>query len=255
MPALAAAHPLPPPRIAEDTADARLRLLAGAGAADGLAASAALGTDPAGLPADLIASFRTWVAAQHPEDAGDCWITDRLEYRFGIGASTDAGEVVLRSPSYDGDRLDWYDLDVDTDPADSLATPTADVTATVANLLPTRVTFPGMPAERFWEFEDAAVNLGAISAAADDLGRLLTVEFATVFGNDWWSVPVRAGFGSVVGVRSLVVSDTFGEHVLIEPTSTAAVNRSTRRGGCSPSPIQRSLRVRDQLHLCCCSPP
>jgi hypothetical protein len=84
-----------------------------------------------------------------------------------------------------------------------------------------------MPAERFWEFEDAAVNLGAISAAVDDLGRLLTVEFATVFGNDWWSVPVRARFGSVVGVRSLVVSDTFGEHVLIEPTSTAAVDRST----------------------------
>ena len=47
-----------------------------------------------------------------------------------------------------------------------------------------------MPAERFWELEDSAVDLGAVSAAAEDLGRLLTVEFATVFGNDWWSVPV-----------------------------------------------------------------
>ena len=60
------------------------------------------------------------------------------------------------------------------------------------HLLPTRVTFPGMPAERFWEFEDAAVDLGAVTAAAEDLGRLLAVEFATVFGNDWWSVPVPA---------------------------------------------------------------
>ena len=79
-----------------------------------------------------------------------------------------------------------------------------------------------MPAERFWEFEDAAVDLGAVSAAAEDLGRLLTVEFATVFGNDWWSVPVPARFGGLVGVRSLVVRDSFGENVLVEPTETAS---------------------------------
>ena len=56
---------------------------------------------------------------------------------------------------------------------------------------------------------------------------MLTVEFATVFGNDWWSVPVPAHFGSLVSVRSLVVRDTFGESILIEPTEQAAAGRST----------------------------
>jgi hypothetical protein len=218
---LAAAHPLPPAH-ASDPADERLRLIAG-DAGDGSAAATALAADAGGLPADLVAAFVAWVGAQTPVGAGDCWVTDRLEYRFSVGAKTDAGELVLAAPEYLGGRLDWHDLDVDADPAHTLNTPApAAETTSTAHLLPTRVTFPGMPAERFWELEDAVVDLGAVSASVEDLGRLLTVEFATVFGNDWWSVPVPANFGSLVGVRSLVVRDTFGENVLIEPTETAA---------------------------------
>ncbi len=82
--------------------------------------------------------------------------------------------------------------------------------------------FPGAPAERFWEFEDAAVDLGAVSAAAEDLGRLVTVEFASAFGNDWYTAPIRARYGSLVGVHSLVVGDTFGERYLIEPPPVEA---------------------------------
>jgi hypothetical protein len=220
IPALAAAHPLPPARVAADPAEERFRLLAGSGAADGLAAAEALAADPAGLPADLVQTFVAWALAQKPAGAGDCWVTDRLEYRFRVAGNTDSGELVLAAPEYLGGRLEWYDLDVDTDPSHTLTAPAEEGGSAVVHVLPTRVTFPGMPAERFWEFEDAAVDLGAVSAAVEDLGRLLTVEFATVFGNDWWSIPVPARFGSLVGVRSLVVRDTFGENVLVEPTET-----------------------------------
>jgi hypothetical protein len=218
---LAAAHPLPAPETPDPVAD-RLRLLAG-GAGDGLAAATALAADPASLPADLVASFLEWVGAQTAAGAGDCWVTDRLEYHFSVGAQTDAGELVAAAPEYLGGRLEWYDLDIDEEPAHALGVPAdAPEPTQPMHLLPSRVTFPGMPAERFWELEDATVDLGAVSAAVEDLGRLVTVEFATVFGNDWWSVPVRANFGSLVGVRSLVVRDTFGENLLIEPTETAA---------------------------------
>lgn len=224
---LAAVHPLPASAV-PDPADERLRLFAD-GAGDGLAAAAALETDNAGLPADLVATFVTWVRAQTPAGAGDCWVTDRLEYRFSVGASTDTGELVLAAPEYLGGRLDWYDLDVDEDQTHALGAPAREVTPAKTHLLPTRVTFPGMPAERFWELEDAAVDLGAVSASVEDLGRLITVEFATVFGNDWWSVPVRAHFGSLVGVRRLVVRDTFGENVLIEPAEASNTARAPWR--------------------------
>ena len=215
---LAAAHPLPAAKVS-DPADERLRLFA-AGAGDGLAAADALAADNVGLPADLVTRFVAWVKAQTPEGAGDSWVTDRLEYRFSVGAHPDGDELVLAAPEYLGGRLDWYDLDVDEDQSHALGAPTETVEPAKANLLPTRVTFPGMPAERFWELEDSTVDLGAVSASVEDLGRLITVEFATVFGNDWWSVPVPAHFGSLVRVQELVVRDTFGDNVLIEPAET-----------------------------------
>lgn len=225
--ALAADFPAPEAPVAGDAADARLRLLAGAHAVDGLAIAAKLVGDPGDVPDDIVNAFLAWVRAQSPAGAGDCWLTDRLEYRFAVAASTPAGEVVLSAPEYVGGRLDWHDLDVDTDPQHTLAAPAVVTKPQLAHLLPTRVSFPGMPAERYWEFEDATVNLGAVSASAEDLGRLITVEFATVFGNDWWQVPVPARFGTLIGVRSLVVRDSFGQQVLIQPTATAAARRAT----------------------------
>jgi hypothetical protein len=235
-PALAAAHPLPAPRAATDPADARLRRLAGEGAGDGLAIADALAANSAGLPPELVAAFLTWVRAQFAAPPPESWTSDRLEYRFSAAAMTDTDEVVLSASGYPGGRLDWYDFDVDADPSHSLAPTRRPPTTNVSYALPTRVSFPGMPAERFWEFEDAA----------EDLGRLVTVEFATVFGNDWWAVPVRARFGSLVGVRSLVVTDSFGEHVLLEPTETASsatapwrmfrLSDSALSAGSGPSP-------------------
>jgi hypothetical protein len=198
------------------------------GAGDGLAAADALAEDAAGLPEELVATFLAWARRQTAGAAGDAWVTDRLEYRFSVGARTDDGEITLAAPEYLGGRLDWFDVDVDEDESHALGAPADERPGNVVYLLPTRVTFPGMPAERFWELEDATVDLGAVSASADDLGRLLTVEFANVFGNDWWSVPVPARFGSLVGVRSLVVRDTFGENVLVEPTERAAAGAPWR---------------------------
>lgn len=219
--ALAVAHPLPPARAGEDRSDARLRLFA-ADAGDGAAIADALRHDPAGLPADLIVEFLGWYATQTAANAHDCWVTDRLEHRFRVSAMVDDAETVLAADGYSGGRLDWYSVDLDTDPTHTLTAPATPATTSVAHLLPTRVMFPGMPAERFWELEDAAVNFGAVTAAPEDLGRLLAVEYATVFGNDWWSIPVPARFGSLISVSSLVVRDTFGESILLQPTERAA---------------------------------
>ena len=76
--------------------------------------------------------------------------------------------------------------------------------------MPAPVTFRGMPARRFWEMEDAAVDIGALSAAAEDIGRLLLREFALIYGNDWFQIPLLLPVGSEVNINSLAVTDTFG---------------------------------------------
>ena len=88
-------------------------------------------------------------------------------------------------------------------------------------MIPAPVSFRGMPAPRFWEVEDGSVDLGAIDATTDDLARLLVMEFALVYGNDFFVVPVRLPVGSVSTVSSLVVTDSFGIRTLIDSAEVA----------------------------------
>jgi hypothetical protein len=75
-----------------------------------------------------------------------------------------------------------------------------------------------MPAPRFWELEDARIDLGALRPGATDLAQMLLVETLTGYGNDWYLMPVELPVGSLVESQSLVVSDTFGVQSLIRPT-------------------------------------
>jgi hypothetical protein len=72
-----------------------------------------------------------------------------------------------------------------------------------------------MPANRWWEFEDAQVNFGRVQAAPDELLRLMLVEFALIYDNDWFVAPVEVDVGSIYRIRSLVVTDAFGVRTLI----------------------------------------
>ena len=76
-----------------------------------------------------------------------------------------------------------------------------------------------MPAARFWEFEDAQVDFGSVDAGPTDLARMLLVEFALAYGNDWFVIPIELEVGSLYRTRSLVITDTFGVRTLIKPHS------------------------------------
>jgi hypothetical protein len=165
-----------------------------------------------------LAWYRTEIA---PVSATDTWIPERLEYRFSIAAATPlgSGETVLAAPEYRGDGLEWYDFV--HQPNRTIGAPAEAAPLQSWAGLPAPITFRGMPAARWWEFEDASIDFGAVDTAPDDIGRLLVTEFATVFGNDWYVIPVSLPVGSLTMVASLVVTDTFGERRLIEPTAKA----------------------------------
>ena len=82
---------------------------------------------------------------------------------------------------------------------------------------------------RFWEFEDAQVAFGSVDAGPTDLARMLLVEFALVYGNDWFVIPIELDVGSLCRTRSLVLTDTFGIRMLIKPSSELGEPHSTWR--------------------------
>jgi hypothetical protein len=86
--------------------------------------------------------------------------------------------------------------------------------------MPSQVSFPGMPATRFWEFEDGDADLSQVAADGASLSRLLLTEFAVQYGNDWFSIPIETPIGTLSRLTDLTVTDSFG----VTETAEAAMD-------------------------------
>jgi hypothetical protein len=163
-----------------------------------------------------------------PDAANPSWLPERMEYAFSVSGRFTEGERALTAQEYFEGHLDWYAFDVDQklklggggDKAFEQISRTA---------IPAPVSFAGMPTARFWEFEDAKVDFGSVEAGPTDLARMLLVEFALTYGNDWFVIPLELNVGSLYQTRSLVISDTFGVRTLIKPSSELPAPHSTWR--------------------------
>lgn len=143
------------------------------------------------------------------------WNPHRQEYSFAVQADLPvSGRTVMRAEEYTSGRVDWTDFAaVEGDLGATPAGRTGDPDRRPQRRLPTVATFPGMPADRLWEFEDARVYLGGIEAGPTDLTRMALVEFSLAYGVDWFVVPIDIPAGSAMRVNSLTVIDTFGFEV------------------------------------------
>ena len=75
-----------------------------------------------------------------------------------------------------------------------------------------------MPAHRYWKIEDGRVDFGAIQAGSTDVVRMLLTDFALVYGDDWFLVPLDVPVGVVHRITSMEVRDTFGITSTVTPT-------------------------------------
>ncbi|MES4885879.1 hypothetical protein ABVB69_36060 [Streptomyces sp. NPDC000349] len=115
--------------------------------------------------------------------------------------------------------------------------------------------------------EDARVDLSAADVSTLDTGRLLLISFATVFGNDWFLVPLEVPAASLTVLDRLLVRDVFGRHHLVEragrddpswtmftlnspdpdhPAASGLLMLPSERGQ-PGQPLERVLLTRDEL--------
>ena len=164
-----------------------------------------------------LTAWLTWADTFFQQTAPPAaWMPERMEYAFAVSGKTAAGEVVLTAPEYLEGRLDWFSFV--SSPGQTLGA-TANGSFVSTAFLPAPVTFRGMPSARFWEFEDGAVNFAQVEAAPHDLARLLLVKFALEYSNDWFVLPLELAVGTLCQIRALVVTNTFGERLVIPHTS------------------------------------
>jgi hypothetical protein len=157
------------------------------------------------------------------EPAGDAWDAQRFGHTATLTAWGDSTSVELRTEAHGGGPLDWWAFDARGLPPDPAATTERVQSETV----PTRVQFRGMPNPRWWEIEDAAIDFGRVDANPADLARMALLEFALVYGNDQFAIPVRLPVGSLCRTSHLLVSDTFG--LTVRPAPAAVASATTGR--------------------------
>ncbi len=163
-----------------------------------------------------------------PEGTESAWKSQRLEYDFSISAKSDeTHQVVLAAREYNGQSLDWYDFSKHYEPSNlspdieikdetgnliqSVEEENLPITTGVLESIPTNISFHGSPNHRWWEFEDAKIDFGSLQLDQIDLGKLLVMNFALVFGNDWFIIPHDMDYGSLNEILTLEVIDVFGQ--------------------------------------------
>jgi hypothetical protein len=185
--------------------------------------------------APVLQDFATYRQSLFSEPNGDsAWQSSKMKYDFALGSPTSDDNLQLVGNDFGGGRLDWYSFSLRS----AAMNPTcqkcqATTSLEPFDLLPNHVVFRGMPDPRWWNFEDGATDFGQLDPQHVDLPKLLVMEFALIFGNDWFTVPIPVPLGTPTGtqpvqaslsrINTLVVTDTFGVSTLILPAERTTV--------------------------------
>ena len=148
------------------------------------------------------------------------WRPEQLEYQLevaGAHPSGDGTELMRAYPNSDGE-FEWFSFDVSSHSSSgSSPLPT---TVTDA-MIPTRVRFSGMPSTRYWNFEQNRLPLPRISAEADDIVKLLVLNYMGIHSHDWYVFPTNQATAAMTRTNYVVVHDVFGQQIVVRRADAA----------------------------------
>jgi hypothetical protein len=227
---LQAAYPLtlPPDDGLDPRGRLELELLAHA-SFDGAALAQALASGAAPDP-ELTSVSSPWLATyqaafvEPTQDRAPAWDRERMEYHFAVAAPRFSSGPELVASEYVGGRLDWEAFDLAPNAPPALGTKAA---RRSIDTVPIPLRFPGMPASRWWTFEDSEVYWGDIQGGPEDLARYVIAAFATVYGDDWFIVPLNLPRATLAQTSTIRIVDSFGR---AQEIASVAANDFKRLG-------------------------
>jgi hypothetical protein len=128
-------------------------------------------------------------------------------------------------PDSDGE-FEWFSFDVvskNGSAREAAFAPYSFVT------IPARVRFPGMPAPRFWNFEENTLALPDIRATKVDLLKLTAIDALLSHSHDWYRIPYLQEPGTAVRTSHILVHDVFGKATVVYGANSAAQVPSGQR--------------------------
>jgi len=147
-----------------------------------------------GLSAPLFAE----VPATEP---ANLWDASELAYSADFAAGN--GSVKIRVPRHDGGDVDWYSAQAAA-PVPTPATLPAPIT-----VIPNRLRYPGAPHPRWWQIEDAKVDIGGFPPDRSHFATMLLIDLVVSHADDWFTFPLEAKAGTIITLHSVEVRDAF----------------------------------------------
>lgn len=160
-----------------------------------------------------------------PVNGATAWLPSQLEYQFNVASPTDQQtQKTLVAPQYSEGHLDWYSFDFSSDIRIGLdpEPPVDNSVLEPVSFIPSSVSFKGMPNPRYWMMEDSRTDFGKMDTTPTGLLHLLLAEFGLIYSNDWFILPYPLTANTLCELKNIVVTDTFGQQILIRPAGRGA---------------------------------
>jgi len=136
------------------------------------------------------------------------WSSERLEYSFNIKSKR--GDIELIAKDYNGNQLDWYNLNILAQYPIPGGIRESDIDVTDIAIPPKMLSYRGMPNKRWWAFEDQRIDLGDIKRPTLNYLTMILQEFGLKYSNDWFVIPIKHDVGHIRKIKRFKVMDSFG---------------------------------------------
>jgi hypothetical protein len=167
--------------------------------------------------------------SQPIDESENAWQASKLEYQFACSSTESSeNEVFLDASQYTQGHLDWFNfniensLDFEIKPGENILPPK--VKNETLSCIPAPVAFNGMPSPRFWEMENYKTEFADLDVNTTDTAKILLTEFALIYSNDWCLIPYETEVGTIIDIRTMIVTDCFGEKTVIKASGEGVDN-------------------------------
>ena len=174
--------------------------------------------------------FKSWYQRNYSQPSNEidsAWLPSQLEYGFSAHSSTRTSAKIV-ADQYPGNHLDWFSFDLKRNSERSAGSAPPDDIENLVSFIPSPVSFKGMPHPRFWTMEEGQTDFGNISTSPTGLLHLMLAEFGLIYSNDWFMLPYPLSINTVCELKGIVITDTFGQHILVRPAGWGTENNWQR---------------------------
>jgi hypothetical protein len=145
--------------------------------------------------------------AEVPAEPRDLW--DPVELVYATEFACAGRRLALERHS--GGQIDWYSVDADA------PLPTPSPLPAPTDVYPNRLRYPGAPNPRWWQIEDAKLDIGGFPPDRSHFATMLLIDLIVSHSDDWFLFPIVAPTGHVVTFHDVRVRDAFGDIWTVTP--------------------------------------